>query len=339
MSSLQRWVNENEIKDMTVQERTISLLYSLGIATREQIMTITGWSQTKVVEALKSIRQIEPTPEDIRLTRERIKQAQKYLDLKKSPEASAEELAEYEPFALDEGRLFNLIVGLESKQRKLEQRRDEWLYIMKAPTGESAYTLGRKGNTLARTLRDEVYSKEKRGFEDGIRKQVAHTLGINEVLCRLRRRGVMETDWLGSREVGQELYYHWHRVRPDDYIVYRPDAQLQLDDEKYYIEYDTGKENYSRLRSRFRNCLELYQSIKDPSRTRIPNEILWITTSEHRRKRIEEEAKMVLEDYIDDNPEMAAILRVPVCYAFVEGEDTRFLCGDITAKPFWTLRK
>jgi len=109
---------------------------------------------------------------------------------------------------------------------------------------------------------------------------------------------------------------------------------LILDDQhQFFIEYDTGSESPARLRQRFANCLRLYQALDEVKANKIMLPVVWVTIRDSRKKRIEEIAQEVLEDYKQDHKEENIIVPPSVC--FVEGEDTKFFAGQIDPKPFW----
>jgi hypothetical protein len=337
MSSINRWLNE--MPSLKNKERLLCILYTLGVATREQLEVITGWTAIKVRDRIKELRDQVPIPEYHRLQKQMLEQAKKEnniteLDLQK----------------------------LEAKVAKttvnIEKKRSDWVTILQpnGAKGISYYTLGHDGIVLAKEIRREYI---KQGAKQKAKTQTDHFYGTNEVLCRLRRKECIEDDWMSSGEAQQDLHYYWNREHAGKKIPYRPDALLRLDDDRYYIEFDTGSESNGRLRGRFNNCLKLYNHVTDLKRDRLPNEIIWVCRTAKRKERIEQIAKEIVEDYKTDqmkkivkdvendasfsstkekqqeiNKRFAAI-RVPTSYCFLEGEDTDFLLGETEATPFW----
>jgi hypothetical protein len=153
-------------------------------------------------------------------------------------------------------------------------------------------------------------------------------VGANEILCRLRRDGVMETEWLSSKETEHELFYHWKRLKSKDKLPYKPDATLELAGEyRFFIEYDTGSENDVRLRSRFYNCLRLYNDLANLQKPPDLPAVVWVTTRHSRKEKIERLAKQVLEEYRADNA--GRPVRFPESFCFTEGQDTQFFTGQL----------
>jgi hypothetical protein len=363
MSNISKWVSVEEIPFLKNAERLMSIIYTLGIATREQLETITGWSKNKIQDTIREIRNMEPTPATTKKRKE-------MLSLVKKGELQ-----------MDAMEREKLEFKLTKELQQISKKRDEWLTILQ-PTngfkGVSYYTLGIEGMDLVREIREDYRGKKGRKFKENPKRQVRHFCGINEVLCRLRRSEVEEAEWLSGREIGQELYYHWRRQFPDvENYPYKPDAYLALEGEdqdyKFYIEFDTGSEGDSKLRSRFYNTLSLYNLLDDPKRNRLPNDILWIVTSENRKKKIIPIADGVLQDFREDfaqgkvshlkpihnkrrlsrqkkqslsatvstkktlssEKREAKQIRIPNVYIFVEGEDTKYLLGEVGATPMW----
>jgi hypothetical protein len=313
MSSIAKWVDE--LPHLRNDERLISVLFTLGIATKEQLEIIMGWSGLKIRDCIAKIRNTVPIPEYHRKQKQLLEQAKKDPSLLTNVEYQKLEMKVIKDIA------------------KLEKARDGWIKAIRpfGIKGVSYYTLGESGIDTARTIRREAYTKKK--FKDNPKSQIDHFYGVNEVLCRLRRKGIMETDWLSGQEVTSgDLYYYWNRENAGSPMPYKPDALLQMDEDKFYIEFDTGSESNGRLRGRLYNCLKLYNQITDPHKDRLPNEIIWNVGTEKRKQRIEQIAKEVLQDFMSEH---GRNIRVPTSYCFVGEDDTRFLLGEIEAVPFW----
>lgn len=337
MSNLSKWIDEKAIPRLTNVERLMSVLYTMGIATNEQLQVITGWKELKIRDTLMAIRDMEEIPESHKKLKELLNQIKASKAEQVATEEQLQSTNEVTSRKMTETSNTNMeLEKLELKflreKEKIKKRRDQWLIILRPPgRGTSHYTLGELGMDYVREIRQEF--RGKKNHKDNPKRQAYHFFGINEILCRIRRKGVMEDEWLSTREVGQEINYHWSRVYPDKAIPYKPDALLQLGEDRYFVEFDTGSENYTRLRNRFKNTLTLYYEIEDKTKTRLPNEIIWVTTSPTRKKRIEELAQQVLTDFKSDFTEKP--VRVPTVYCFLEGEETGFLIEGEIAEPFW----
>lgn len=311
MSNIAKWIHE--VQGLKNRERLLSVLYTLGVATREQLSVVTGWSENKVKNLLKELRDQMPIPEYHKKQKLLLEQAKKDDS--------------YDPVELQ-----RLEMKVTKDIIKIEKGRNDWVTILQpeGQRGGSFYTLGRSGIILAKEIRRE-YVKDSSKLKP--KQQTNHFYGANEILCRLRRLGINEDDWLSGGEVQQDLHYYWNQDHAGTGIPYRPDCLLQLDNERYYGEYDTGSESNGRLRNRFNNCLILYNNIDDPKQDRLPNEIIWVCPSLSRKQRIEQIAKEVLEDY---KKKHGRNIRIPVTYCFIEGDDTKFLLGEIEGIPFWS---
>lgn len=313
MSTINKWMDATEIPMMSTKERLLSLLYGLSIATAEQLSTITGWEPRKVQMQVKALRDQVPIPAHHN-------EQKKLLAQMKKDGASKKELQE-------------LTTKVAKTADKLEEERSKWVTIIQ-PSGKkggSYYTLGSKGIILAKELRREYIVSNKQYKP---KSQYAHYYGVNEILCRLRRAGYQEDDWLTEAEVSQEIHYHWNMQNSGQKYRYRPDAYLQMDDDRFYLEFDTGSESNGRLTSRFSNCLELYNKLSDPERLILPNAIIWVCDSPKRKQRIEEMAQKALAGYLAANGSHKK--RVPQSFCFVAGDDTKFLLGELEAVPFWS---
>jgi hypothetical protein len=314
MSTINKWMDTNEIPMMSTKERLLSLLYGLSIATAEQISVITGWDIKKVQMQIKALRDQTPIPSY------HTEQKQLLAQLKKDG-ANKKEVQE-------------LSAKVAKTADKLEVERSEWVTIIQpnGKKGGSFYTLGSKGIILAKELRGEHLIAKK--YKP--KSQYAHYYGVNEILCRLRRADCIEDDWLTESEVSQEIHYHWNMQHSGQKYRYRPDAYLELDGDRFYIEFDTGTESNGRLTSRFSNCLDLYNKLHDPERTILPDNIIWVCESPKRKQRIEEMAHRALEGYLSANGRHKT--RIPQSFCFVAGDDTKFLLGELEAVPFWFLQ-
>lgn len=320
MSRIDKWVDENEMPNLSNAERLIALLYDLGIASLDQLVTLTNWNAQKVNQALHDIRNRVPIPEMFKRDKKILAMSKKKGEIK-----------------LSEAERLKLEASIKDRKVKLDQEREKWLVSYQAhKTANAYYTLGVEGIRYATAMRHEPFSK----WKVTPRQQTNHYYGLNEILVRLRKAGVKEQDWLCGRETEQELYYYFNRYKKrkklpsKTKLYYRPDAYLVLNNQhQFFIEYDTGSESPAKLKRRFINCLKLYQALAEIKAKLMPP-IVWVTVRETRKKLIEEIAKEVRQDYIADNKGQKIITPASVC--FVEGEDTEFFAGEIDPKPFWS---
>lgn len=319
MSSISRWVDETETPNLVKSDRLIALIYELSITTKEQLVTLTGWSEQQVVSALKSIRNKVRTPERLKLDRQTLRRARNG-ELKMS-----------------ESELAKLQASVADRLMQLDEQRDKWLTIYRPDRKKSYYTLGAIGMEYACAMNGEPPSK----WKVKPKNQMNHFVGVNEILCRLRRAGIREDEWFGGKETAQELYYHFerykrkHKSARKDTLYCRPDAYIRLDNgEDFFIEYDTGHERSPRLRKRFTNYLKLYRALADVDASLQPP-TLWIVRNERRKQTIEQIAKEVLSDWKKDDPNFK-IKTLPSFSCLIEGsQDIDFFLGKYEPIPFW----
>lgn len=317
--SITRWIDENETPNLVSADRLIALIYDLGITTKEQLVTLTGWPEQRVVSAIKAIRNKVRMPERLKLDQRLLRRV------------------ESEEIKMDESDYAKLQASVADRLYKLESQRDKWLVIYRPDRNrESYYTLGAIGVEYACAMHEEPSSR----WKIKPKNQMNHFVGVNEILCRLRRIGIQEEEWFGGKETAQELYYHFerfkrkHKSARKDTLYWRPDAYLRLPNgEDYFLEFDTGHERSSRLRKRFTNCLKLYHALADVDASLQPPTV-WVVRSKQRKETIERIGKEVLEDWRVDNPSFD-IERLPSALCLIEGQDTDFFLGKFEPVPFW----
>jgi hypothetical protein len=318
MSNLQKWLDEKEMPMFTNAERLAAVLYTLGIASKDQLRILTSWTENQLNEAIRSLRGKVPFPETLRVERNRIKELEK--------DEEARQSAEFE----------EMKAKYTDKYERIEEERDKWLVVIRPKmNSNSYYTLGEKGVKMACDIRFEPYAR----WKVVPKVQVRHFVGINDILCRIRQAGVFETDWQSGREAERELYYYWNRYvkRPeftekgyDKKLACKPDAFLELNDHRYYLEFDTGTESKAKLQERFYNYLRLWNTVQEE----LPAEnVVWVCTNERRKKQIIEAANIAYEHYCQDYVIETPV--VPRSFVFVEGEETDFLLEKTETEPFW----
>lgn len=314
MSNINRWLDEKEFPMYTNSERLISVIYSLGIVTKEQLRIITGWTEYQVNETIRAIRNKIPTPETLKVEKEKLKK----LD--------------------DELKRQELQAKIKDRERKLNKQRDKWLTVYQASKKEIAYyTLGELGVKLACDMRQEPF----KAWKVSPKVQAKHYVGIGDILCRIRKQGIIEDEWLNGKETERELYYFWNRYKnkgrkrkrgrnQDDSLPCRPDGLLDVNDQRFFIEFDTGTESKAKLRERFYNYLRLWNTVDES----LPAEkVVWVVTSEKRKEHLREAAYQAQEHFVVDHNKSE--IYVPESFVFVEGEETDFLLGKSDSVPFW----
>jgi len=261
-------LDEEQTPDLSNQDRMIGVLFKLGIATREQLVTITGWTTTQVKGALNRIRRLGST----------------------------------------------------------EKEKDEWVMIWTPKKHqESVYSLGPKGIEYACGLLDEEVGNRR-----PLTGQIAHFLGINEILCRLIRAGRRPDVWFGTKETASYLYheltqreFEWDRGERR-YVAVKlktpklkiiPDAMVQIGDSAYFLEYDTGTENGHKVKAKFQKYFQLRVELGT-----IPP-VIWVTVTETRKNFLLRMWKEAMSEFPEN-------MRFPEMHMFTAGEETAFLLGD-----------
>lgn len=208
-------VNEAATPNLSVADRMILVLFDLGITTKEQIATITGWSENRINDSIKRIRK---------------KGGEKWI-------------------------------------RSWQPRRGR----------PHVYALGKEGFKYARELRGEY-----NGNNQPASGQVWHFLGLNQILVRLLESGLEVKSWLSGRESASWLY-HQLLTRDENgkasvpKTPLRPDAMMQVGNQWWMVEYDTGTETPMRLSEKFSRYLDLSLML---DLSEIP--LLFVTVSDQR---------------------------------------------------------
>ena len=319
MNNLKRWIDQNEMPFLTNFDRLVSVLYILGIATREQLSIILGWTENQVHKTLQQIRKRVEMPAKLRQEKDRLERAKRG------------------ELQLDEVEFSTLRAVVREKTKKLEAERDKWLTIYRPVKNSIAfYTLGQYGVEHACSLREEPFQR----WKISPLSQIHHFTGVVDILVRYRKAGLEEADWLSAKEVERELYYYWGRYQrktkksKKERLPCKPDAYIQLQGgEEFFLEYDTGTESTAKLRSRFQGYLKLYEALGEVEAYHMCLPVIWIVRNKNRIQKIEQVAQEVMEDWQADRPGREILAPNSTC--LVEGEETKFFCGEIEPKPFW----
>jgi hypothetical protein len=188
------WLNEERTPYLNKTERMMGVLHSLAISNRQQLHTVTNWTNCQIEGALKRIR----------------------------------------------------------KQGKSKEERDKWLLYWKpTPRGSHVYTLAEKSIEHVRNLKDEYVGNQLK--IKPLKGQVAHFLGLNEILCRVLQANCIIETWLSTKEVMSYLYY---ALKPERSPL-NPDALIKVKGgREYFIEYDTGTESITRIEEKVHRYYE-----------------------------------------------------------------------------------
>lgn len=253
-----RWLDH---PSFTRDEQLIAILYDLGMASKRQLLAVTGWNPLVLRNRLRSIRKRGQTLEE------------KDLWLKAYPIAGT-----------------------------LHNDRDSRV----------AYSLGRLGLEYAQDM-----ALQTRRVREAPQAQVAHYLGINDILARLLEQGVSRDriTWQSSAEATDVLLQRWENRRKeklDRRDLIRPDARLVLDGERrFWLEYDNNTESSRQLERKFHAYVKTFTPIEEA------NPVIWVAIDRSRK------------DYLKAN--WSAFVRlfyknkqIPEMRFFIPGEDTHF---------------
>jgi hypothetical protein len=318
LEGIRKWVNDT---DLTNAERFVAVCYILGIASKDQVRTITGWTENQINEAIRTLRNRAEVPQGLKSDKVRLK------------------MVENGELELSRDKLEQLKEAIERKTKEYEEAKNAWVKIIRPKVNETAfYTLGEKAVKMACNMMFEPF----KNWKVSQREQVKHFVGINEILCRIRRAGEYEADWMSGKEVERDLYYFYNRHKfkgQKNQLPVRPDAYLELGEGEnkraFYIEYDTGSERGRKLRDRFYNYLKFWNTVDSeelPTR-----EVVWVTASKPRIETIISYMNQAMNHFERDHKGASdmTLQDWPTMYVFYEGEETNFLLGKEEVKPVW----
>ncbi|WP_018130207.1 replication-relaxation family protein [Effusibacillus pohliae] len=241
-------------------EQLIAILYDLGMATKKQLLAITGWHPRTLKERLKQIR----------------------------------------------------------KRGNTLEEKDLWLKTFTIPgqVRDVAYSLGRLGMEYAQEMALQIHR-----VKEAPQAQVAHYLGINDILVRLLVHGYARERiaWLTSTEATDVLLRYWEREvdrKIDRRDLIRPDARLILDDtRRFWIEYDNNTENPRQLERKFHNYVNTLMPIGETS------PVVWVALTQNRRDYLKANWNAFVELFYRDK-------QTPQMYFFTPGEETKFFLSE-----------
>jgi hypothetical protein len=153
--------------------------------------------------------------------------------------------------------------------------------------------------------------------------QVAHFLGINDILVRLLENGVdrEQIAWLSSTEATDVLLRYWERETSknlDRRNLIRPDARLILGDtRRFWIEYDNNTENPRQLERKFHRYVQTLMPIGESS------PVVWVAYDHKRKDYLQRNWEAFVELFYKGHP-------IPEMYFFTPGEDTQFFLSGLT---------
>lgn len=231
------------------------------------------------------------------------------------------------------------IYRIRYNEKKAAEKGD-WLISWKVNPTQQLYRLGQKGIEHAIALRDERIGrgqKKKRPHQAG---HWAHFLGLNDILCRLIQSNINFQEFLTGKEVLSYLYREhrnlafnkWDKLEAElTNLPFRPDGMVTIEDQSYFLEYDTGSETTTRLTTKLENYVTGATNANKPI---FP--VVWVCRTERRKGVIERVAARYREK-VEENGLHG--IKFPAMYCFVEGQEVEFFAGNRTASPFWEEEK
>lgn len=250
-----RWLNHPKLRG---DEQLMGMLYDLGVASKRQLLILTGWTPRTLRWRMEQIRSRGETPEE----------------------------------------------------------KNQWLRSFPIPrnAGVSAYVLGKQGMKYAQEMRFEY----NRGRE-APQSQIAHYIGVHEVVVRLLESGVprSQVQWLSTLEAAELLLrmWEWNGKEINRRELIRPDARLIFSDKRYWIEYDNNTEGPRQLERKFHDYVKTLVPINENS------PVLWVTSDEQRKDYLARNWTAFCRQFYQDKP-------VPTMKFFVEHEDTQYLLSN-----------
>lgn len=291
------------------QEQLMAFIFNLGMLERSQLATLMGISELNVRQILYSIRNQVSGPAT--------KLPEKYKGLTKEQikELPAKEQAEFK----------RLSQKIKEEKRIVQQERNQWISTVWGKESRSSrlYKLGPKGlQSAAKAL---YYTGS---FEELKLAQREHFRGLNETLVRLvqaigRSKVMRYVEWYNTKDSFQELIRIWEWYRQEQWTndprlkkedikkLAHPDALLILNNQRAWIEYDTGSEEDTlQLEDKYKRWAYslVTFNIQDP--------VVWITTKESRTKKL-----AALWEYRKSRLKMKYY---PNMLFFTAGEDTDY---------------
>lgn len=187
-----------------------------------------------------------------------------------------------------------------------------------------AYCLSTRGARIVSKLLGE-----KVPYRDYSYSQLAHHIGINNILLRILERFTLQElktrgDWFNTTEASALLKSTWsrilaqaieHRAITKDAAklkleeVPKPDACFSLDGKRVWIEYDNDTERRHKLIKKYQDCIEYMSAFNEP--------IVWVCSrlNPTRAQYLSQLWHQVKEQHHD----------APAMFFFQEGEEVHFL--------------
>lgn len=199
------------------------------------------------------------------------------------------------------------------KWGKTKEDKDQWIRSYRLPLRQNriaVYTLGKQGLQYVAAMQEQKLRRR-----EAPRGQIAHFLGVNDILCRLLEAGAdrNEIRWLSTMKSIDFLtmLYESQGLEYDGSI--RPDARLYIGNQAYWIEFDNATEGPRQLEKKLHQYVTTLYHPEKGCLDRAP--VIWITINQQRR------------DYLQKlwNATSRRFDEVPEMKFFIQGDEVDFL--------------
>jgi Replication-relaxation len=223
------------------------------------------------------------------------------------------------------------IDDIRQKAKKNKENPDDWIkFWKKNKGGVNVFTLGKKGIALVCEILEQEVGNRK-----PLHGQVAHFVGINDILIRLIDAGRRPYLWYSQKEVSSYLHHKFgikefvYGVGGITDVKYKrgrvpleADGMFQMtkDSRPAFLEYDTGSQVSHIIESKFDRYFQIMPKLP-------PFSVIFVTKRKGRVETIANAYRTVYREIYEGN------LPPYPAYVFVEGTETPFLIGEAEASP------
>lgn len=224
------------------------------------------------------------------------------------------------------------IDDMRRKAKREKKNPDDYIRFWPYKGKKNVYTLGDFGIRIACDLLQIEMTKWKRKPRKG---NEVHTIATNQILIRMIKqdcwpdwydsKGVYQ--WLGWELSDREFVYDASKLKDIRYkknqLPIAPDAMILLPDGLVtFIEYDTGSQKLSVIKSKFDRYFQLQSKLRDEFK------VIFVTAKNVQR--VEHIKEQYLDIYVDRYENKVKPFKA---FVFREGGETSFLCGSGRAYP------
>lgn len=216
------------------------------------------------------------------------------------------------------GLQFDNLNAILRNIRKLPGDEGDWL-VMKGirrarRKGESiyVYSLGRKAIQHVQIMRGlDVRSREAPSA------QMGHFVGINSILeSAIIKFGKDRIKWFSELELADLLYLQMREnsnQEPQRRSVLRPDGQIFINDDPFFVEFDNSTEGARQLENKFARYVDIYEMLD------IKHPILWVANTEKRINYLKRNWRASMENFYSHRSNL------PKCIFTTAGKEWDFI--------------